>query len=166
LVRRALRRLTAAQKLLCAVVILIAALVWWTAVTALLAYGKEIDYSGLQALGTRTVNLLQQYNPFFWWGLVALVTLLAIYLLYGFVAATQRNVRGKLVTSTTVQQLGTQLSPGGLQVFGWAWENRREPITVGVLQRTLAEMRGGRAARISLVRQHQAILDDVATMPA
>src|SRR5690554_4263318 len=96
LVRRTLHHLTAAQKITCAVVIVITALIWWSLLKRLLTFGRSIDYSGLHALGAQTVALLQQYNPFFWWGIVILATLLIIYILYGFVASTQRRVRQKL----------------------------------------------------------------------
>lgn len=159
MVRRTLRHLTAAQKLLCAVVVIITALIWWSLLNRLLAFGRAIDYSGLHALGAQTVALLQQYNPFFWWGVVALCTLLIVYLVYGFVAGTQRRVRRKLLTRDTVERLATQLSDSGRAVLDWAWQDRRDPISVGVLQLTLAEMRSGRAQKISLARQHDALLN-------
>ena len=159
LVRRTLHHLTAAQKITCAVVILITAVIWWNVLQRLLAFGRSIDYSGLHALGAQTVTLLQQYNPFFWWGIVALGTLLLIYFLYGFVASTQQRVRRKLLTRNTVEQLATQLSGSGLEVLNWAWHDRRNPMTVGSLQQALAEMQSNRASKITLARQHEALID-------
>lgn len=159
LVRRTLHHLTAAQKITCVVVILITAVIWWNVLQRLLAFGRSIDYSGLHALGAQTVTLLQQYNPFFWWGIVALGTLLLIYFLYGFVASTQQRVRRKLLTRNTVEQLATQLSESGLEVLNWAWHDRRNPMTVGNLQQALAEMQSNRASKITLARQHEALID-------
>lgn len=159
LVRRTLHHLTATQKITCAVVIVVAALVWWSILKRLLAFGRGIDYSGLQVLGTQTITLLQQYNPFFWWGVVALGTLLLVYILYGFVVSTQHRVSRKLLSRSTVQQLSTQLSESGLEVLNWAWQDRRNPMTVGNLQQTLVEMRSNRASKITLARQHEALLD-------
>ena len=159
LVRRTLHHLTAAQKITCAVVIVIVALVWWNVLKRLLAFGRGIDYSGLDVLGTQTVTLLKQYNPFFWWGIIALGTLLLIYILYGFVASTQQRVRRKLLTRNTVEQLSNQLSESGLEVLNWAWHDRRNPLTVGNLQQTLAEMQSNRASKITLARQHEALID-------
>lgn len=158
LTRRTLHHLTAAQKITCAVVIVLAALVWWYVLRQLLAFGQSIDYSGLHALGAQTVTLLQQYNPFFWWGIVALGTLLIVYVLYGFVVNTQQRVRRKLLDHNTVEQLSTRLSESGLEVLNWAWHDRRNPITVGNLQQALIEMRSGRAGKITLARQHDALL--------
>lgn len=157
-VRRTLRHLTVTQKLTSAAVIVITALAWWFLLKRLLVFGHGLDYSGLHALGTQTVALLQQYNPFFWWGIIVLITLLIIYILYGFVVRMHRRVRRKLLTQAVVEQLATQLSESGREVLKWAWQDRRNPVTVGVLQHTLAEMRSDRASKITLARQHDALL--------
>lgn len=159
LVRRTLHHLTATQKITCAVVIVVAALIWWSVLNRLLAFGRGIDYSGLQVLGTQTITLLQQYNPFFWWGVVALGTLLLVYILYGFVVSTQQRVSRKLLNRNTVERLSTQLSESGLEVLNWSWQDRRNPMTVGNLQQTYVEMRSNRASKITLARQHEALLD-------
>lgn len=158
LVRRTLRHLTATQKLISAVAIVITALAWWFVLKRLLVFGQGIDYSGLHALGAQTVTLLQHYNPFFWWGIIILITLLIIYILYGFIARAHRRVQRKLVTRAVVEQLATQLSEAGREVLNWVWQDRRNPVTVGVLQHTLAEMRSDRASKITLARQHDALL--------
>lgn len=170
LVRRTLRHLTATQKIASAVAVIVTGLIWWVLLQRLLAFGRGIDYSDSQLLGTQTVTLLQQYNPFFWWGVVVLITLLIIYILYGLIASAQRRVRGKLLTRTSVEQLATQLSESGREVLNWAWQDRRDPISVGVLQHTLAEMRNNRAGKITLARQHDALLSaspepEIATKP-
>lgn len=162
-VRSVLNHLTAGQKLVALAGVVIVAWVWWKLINWLLAFGDGIDYSGLQAMGTRTVDLLQHYNPFFWWGLVALVTLILLYLVYGFVAATQRHVRTRMISHRTAQDLVQRLSPGGREVLAWAWQDRRHPVTIGVLQRTLAELRSNRAAKITLARQHAQLLDPAST---
>lgn len=159
LVRRTLHHLTAAQKITCVVVIALAALVWWNIARRLLEFGKSIDYSGLHALGAQTVTLLQQYNPFFWWGVVALGSLLLIYLLYGFVHSSLQRVRRKLLNRQTVERLTGQLSESALEVLDWAWQDRRQPLTVGNLQHAFAEMRSDRAGKITLARQHEALLN-------
>lgn len=157
LVRHTLYRLTAFQKLVCAVAIGVGMAAAWLLGKKILAFGDEIDYGSLQMLGEQNLALLQEYNPFFWWGAAVAVALLILYLLIGFVAATQRRARYRLVSQTTAERLVNHLSPTGRGVLAWSWEDHREPITVGVLQRTLTEMRGGRAARIDLARQHASL---------
>ena len=158
LVRRTLLHLTATQKLTCVVAVVVTGLIWWVLLQRILAFGRNIDYSDSQLLGSQTVTLLQQYNPFFWWGVVILITLLIVYILYGFITSTQRRVRRKLLNRASVEQLATQLSESGREVLNWSWQDRRDPISVGILQHTLAEMRSNRAGKITLARQHHALL--------
>jgi len=58
-----------------------------------------------------------------------------------------------------VEQLVQQLSAPALDVLDWAWQDRRDPLSVGDLQRALAEMRNQRYQKITLAREHQALLD-------
>lgn len=156
--RNTLLRLTAAQKILCVVVIAIVALVWYDLLNRLIAFGRGIDYSGLHALGVQTIAFLKQYNPFFWWAVVVLCTLIIAYFLYGFVRSTQRRVRARHVNEDTIAMLAHELSEPAREVLRWVWSDRRQPITVGDLQRTAAELRSGRAAKISLARSHEALM--------
>ncbi len=156
--RKTLLKLTAAQKTLCVVVVILVALVWYKLLNRLVAFGRDIDYGGLHTLGVQTIALLKQYNPFFWWAVVALCTLIIAYFLYVFVQGTQRRVRVKQVSEETVAMLAQQLSEPALEVLRWAWTDRRNPITVGDLQRTAREIGHGRAAKITLVRRHAALI--------
>ncbi|MCC2596273.1 hypothetical protein LKR43_07960 [Pusillimonas sp. MFBS29] len=158
LFRNTLLKLTAAQKIFCVVVIVVIALIWYRLLNRLLAYGHNIDYSGLQVLGARTLALLEQYNPFFWWAVVALCTLIIAYFLYRFVLGMQRSARARLVDEATVSQLVSQLSEPAREVLRWAWQDRRDPLTVGDLQRAYNEIRSGRASKIALARRHAAVL--------
>ncbi|MDS1139867.1 hypothetical protein RE432_05425 [Pusillimonas sp. SM2304] len=166
LLRNTLLKLTATQKIVCAVVIIAVVLIWYDLLNRLIAFGNNIDYDGLHALGVQAVNLLKQYNPFFWWAVVALCTLIIAYFLYGFVRGTQRTVRARLVKEETVTLLASQLSEPAREVLRWAWQDRRDPISVGDLQRAYAEMRNGRAAKITLARRHAAVLGVADPLPA
>src|SRR3546814_13631534 len=66
LLRNTLLKLTAIQKIVCALVVVAVALVWYNLLNRLVAFGQGIDYDGLHALGVKAVSLLKQYNPFFW----------------------------------------------------------------------------------------------------
>lgn len=158
LLRNTLLRLTATQKIVCAVVVAVVALIWYDLLNRLVAFGRGIDYEGLHALGVQAVALLKQYNPFFWWAVVALCTLIIAYFLYGFVQGALRRVRAKMVDEETIQMLALKLSEPALEVLRWSWQERREPITVGDLQRAAAELSSGRAAKIALARRQAALL--------
>ena len=163
LLRNTVLKLTAAARVFTIAVVIIAALVWWFLLHRLIAFGKGLDYSGLEALGGQVMALVQQYNPFFWWAVVALCTLIIAYFLYGFVQAMNRKASDRRVSADIVAGLASRLSPPAVQVLQWSWQNRREPITVGVLQRAQRELQNGRAARIELAERHAALLDTALT---
>lgn len=165
LLRNTVLKLTAATRLFTVVVVLLVALIWWFLLHRLIAFGKGLDYSGLEALGAQVMAFVQQYNPFFWWAIVALCTLIIAYFLYGFVEAMNRQASSRRVSADLVASLAGRLSPSAVQVLQWSWQNRREPITVGVLQRAQRELGNGRAARIELAERHAALLDLAAAPP-
>lgn len=158
LLRQTLLKLTATQKIVCVVVVAVVAIVWYDLLNRLVAFGRDMDYSGLKALGVQAVALLKQYNPFFWWTVVALCTLIIAYFLYGFIQSTRRSVRAKIVSEQTLGTLVDQLSHPAREVLIWAWADHRDPITVGDLQRASHELHSGRAAKIQLARRHEAML--------
>ncbi len=160
--RNTLLKLTASQKILCTVVVAVVALVWYDLLNKLVVFGDTLDYSGLHAFGVQAVEFIKRYNPFFWWAVVVLCTIIIAYFLYGFVQSTQRKVQGKLVEADTLATLVDQLSEPAKEVLRWVWEDHRHPITVGVLQRTSRELRSRRASKIDLARQHAALLDPAA----
>jgi len=165
LLRSTLLKLTATQKIICSVVIAVVALIWYDLLNRLIDFGHGIDYTGLHALGPRTVELLARYNPFFWWTLVALCTLIIAYFLYSFVRGTQRRTQGKLVSTAVVGGLVSQLSDPAKEVLAWVWQDRRDPLTVGDLQRTAFELRANRAHKINLAREHSAALNGAMGLP-
>lgn len=166
LLRNTVLKLTVATRVVTVAVVLLCALIWWFLLHRLLAFGKGLDHTGLEALGPQVMSFVKQYNPFFWWAIVALCTLIIAYFLYGFVETMNRRVRARRVSADTIALLASRLSASALQVLHWCWQNRREPITVGVLQHTLRELSNGRAARIELAERHAALLDTAAATRA
>jgi len=164
--RSTLLKLTATQKILCTVVVAVVVIVWYDLLNRMVAFGGEIDYSGLQVLGGEGIAFLQRYNPFFWWALVALCSLIIAYLLFGFVQSSRQRVQAKIVGAETFQSLVAQLSEPARDVLRWAWQDRSQPVTVGVLQRTADELRSGRAGKILLSRLQAQLLDQPAATAA
>jgi len=159
LLRNTVWKLTAALRIFTVAVVAVAALVWWSLLHKIIDFGQGLDYSGLDALGAQVAAFVRQYNPFFWWAVVALCTLIIAYIVFGFVGSMNRRARNRRVDAVTVQGLAAQLSPAAIRVLQWSWQNRREPITVGVLQRARNELQHGRAAQIHLAEQHAALLE-------
>jgi hypothetical protein len=162
LLRNTVIKLTAATRAWTIAVVAVVAFIWWRLLHKVIAFGKGLDYSGLEALGVQIATFVKQYNPFFWWGIVALCTLIIAYFLYGFVEAMNRRASSRRIDADIIARLASRLSPPAVQVMQWSWHNRREPITVGVLQRALRELQSGRAARIELASRHAALLDAAA----
>jgi len=158
LTRRHLRRLTLPQKLYTLIIIVVGFLLAWVLSLRLLKFGKTVDYQGLQALGPKTVSLLQQYNAIFWWAAVGLLVLFILYLVYGLVRRNYRRAQGKLMQQAAAIALIETLSPAGKTVLSWAWQNRQEPLSVAILQRTLIEMRSHRAEKIAMATEQAALL--------
>lgn len=160
--RNTVWKLTAATHVFTVAVVIAVACVWWFLLHRLIRFGKQIDYSGLEALGPQIASLIKQYNPFFWWAIVALCSLIIAYFLAGFVQAMNRRAGSRHVSAETIARLADTLTPPAVGVLQWSWQNRREPITVGVLQRAVHELRSGRAAKIALAQSHDALLGPVA----
>lgn len=153
-IRSLVLRLTALQKAVCAAVVLVIALVVYRLLASMLGFGLGINYHSLLGVSADTNALLQQYLPWLWWGLAVLLALIVIHALYRYALASHRRSQQRVVNAQAFAQLADQLSPEGREVLGWAWENRRYPVTVGILQRTLRELHAGRAGQIDLARTH------------
>ncbi len=158
LLRTALLKLTATRKIVIAVVIAAVALIWYDLLNRLLAFGDGIDYAGLHVMGAEASALLQQYNPFFWWALVALCTLIIAYFLLLFARSSLRAARLRPIDEATFAQLAGGLSAPALDVLLWAWQERDEPLRVGDLQRALEGLRTQRAAKLQLAARQLAML--------
>ena len=156
-VHQAILRLTAIYKGIAIAVVAAAALVWITIISRILHFGRTLDYSGLEALGI-DADLIKQYNPFFWWTVVVICTLLISYLLFNFVQYTRQRASQKIINDSDLQQLLTKISPAASHVLAWAWENRRHPITVGVLQQTTAQLGANRYSLICLAKDQESLL--------
>src|SRR3546814_15774024 len=114
----------------------VVSLTWYDLLNRLVAFSHNIDYSGLHALGKDMVQLLELYNPYFWWAVVVLCTLIIAYFLILFVQGTRRRIHARLVTAEIIDALAQQLSAPARKVLQWVWPDRNAPITVCDLQPT------------------------------
>lgn len=165
-VHKAVLRLTTLYKVIAISVCAVVALVWYGLVQRTLTFGAELDYSGLEALGLDGA-LIKQYNPFFWWTVIGICSLLVFYLLFHFVQYTRQRASQKVVSADQLESLLQQLSPSAIHVLGWCWENRRFPITVGVLQHTQQQLAANRYSLICLAKdQEQQLLKPRSSAPS
>jgi len=157
--RRLVLRLTATQKIICAVVVVAVALITYHLLGRLVNFGRNIDYGALGGLSVQAIELIKQYLPVFWWVLAIVIAVIVASILYRFAWASHERAQQRIVNADDFAQLMRQLSPEAKEVLAWAWEDRRHPVTVGVLQRTIRELGAGRSGKIHLARtQAQALL--------
>ncbi len=152
--RRLVLRLTAPQKAICAAVIVVVALIAYHLLGRLLSFGRNLDYGALGSLSVQATELAQQYMPVFWWVLVVIIAVIVVNILYRYAWSSHLRARQRIVNADDFTQLTRQLSPEAKEVLAWAWEDRRHPVTVGVLQRTIRELGAGRSGKIHLARTH------------
>lgn len=156
--KQALHKLNATAIIISVVTIVVVAVIWWGLLNRLISFGTSLDYSGLEGLGVQNIARLKQYNPFFWWTIVALISLLIVYMLYQFCTNVFLRNRQKIVDETTIANLSRALSPAAKKVIFWIWQDPMHPITVGVLQRSLEEIKTGRFEKIHLAQLHIELL--------
>lgn len=157
-IHQTILRLTALYKGIATAVVIVVALVWLTVINRILYFGRTLDYSGLEALGLDAA-LIKQYNPFFWWTVVVICTILITYLLFNFVQFTRQKASQKIVREADLTDLLTKISPAATHVMAWAWQDHRHPITVGVLQQTTAQLGANRYALICLAKDQEYLIE-------
>ncbi|CAM5205483.1 putative protein OS=Castellaniella defragrans OX=75697 GN=HNR28_002184 PE=4 SV=1 [Castellaniella defragrans] len=159
LLGKILLKLTATTKIFSAILVVVVVLAWYDLLNRLLAFGKGIDYAGNHFMGAEASALLQRYNPYFWWALIILCTILIVYLLTLSVRGLANRARLKLVDAGSVTQITDRLSVPALDVLLWAWRERDEPLRVGDLQLASRALRAGRATRLQQAATQLATLE-------
>lgn len=153
-IHQTILRLTAFYKTIVAAVVVVVAVIWLTLIKRILYFGRTLDYSGLEALGIDAV-LIKQYTPFFWWTVVVIFSLILSHFLFRFVQYTRQRASQKIITDKDLQNLLKTISPAATHVLAWSWENRRHPITVGVLQQTTSQLGANRYSLICLAKDQE-----------
>lgn len=156
--KQALHKLNATAIIISVVSIVVVAVIWWGLLNRLISFGNNLDYSALEGLGVQNIARLKEYNPFFWWTVVALISLLIVYLLHQFCSNIFQHTRQKIVDETTIANLSRALSPEAKKVIFWVWQDPMHPVTVDVLQRSLQEIKTGRLEKMHLAQIHSELL--------
>lgn len=158
LISQTLRKLSTPRMLLRLVVILAAAILWLWVGSLLLGFGRGLTYESFASLGQQIIDTLVLINPYLWWGVVALWTLIVFFSVRAWFNANVEAGRAEPVELQSFRRLCTELSPETRDVMRWSWLNHEEPFTLGDLRRTLEETRHGRIDKIAIVREQEAIL--------
>lgn len=163
LIGQTLLKLALPRLVIRAIVLLAAAIIWLLVSGWLLAFGKTLTFEALHSLGQQTVDMVTRFNPYAWWGVVAIWSLIVFFSLKAWLYASFASGRAKVVPRDVFTQLRPRLSEDTVDVLRWVWGDRSEPFTVGDLQRTHQELRHNRIGKIALVREQSAILDQSTT---
>src|SRR5690606_8926057 len=84
LIGQTLMRLALPRLLVRALVLGIAAIIWLLVASWLLDFGRGLSFDNLQALGQQTTGFLARINPYFWWGVVVIWTLIIFFIARGW----------------------------------------------------------------------------------
>lgn len=138
--------------------LLIALAVWGAQM--LLGLGQTLSYASIQMLDGQVASLLQRASPYLW-AVAALVwSLMMLGVLTAWLRSRGRALRATPVNAPDFAQLAPRLGDEVLDVIGWCWiAPRREPLTLGDLHNTLAEINSGRIQKLADMRRQQDWVD-------
>lgn len=158
LIRQTLLKLSSPRLVVRAIVIAVAVVIWLLVAQRILAFGATIDYQFLHPLGAATIDMLNRINPYLWWAVTAIWTLIVFFAVRGWLRGNIESARLRVVPADVFADLAAELGDEAIAVMRWSWGSRDEPFTVGDLQRTLWEIRHGRIAKIAMVREQESLL--------
>lgn len=140
--------------------ILVAVLLAWIWVAnQILIGGSLVNYSGLRSLGTQVVDFLTRINPYLWWGLTIILSLIVLSLARSWLKASINKGRQVPISVGDVQKLSQAMTTEGVEVLLWAWDHESGPVTIGDLIVARDQLRSGRVRKLATARaQHQVLL--------
>lgn len=124
----------------------------------ILNYGAGVSYARLGTPESPVVGFLTRINPYLWWVLVVILGVITFF----WLKASWRNgvarERSVPVPAAEVRELAQSLSTPVLDVLRWVWADHADPLSIGDLQRALAETRGGRIEKMRIAIEQQSVL--------
>lgn len=124
----------------------------------ILKAGALVRYDALQSLGTQVVTFMTRINPYLWWGLTIILTLIVLSLARTWFKGSVLRMRRMPVSVADVQKLAQDMSAEAVDVLLWVWDQETGPVTIGDLIVTREELRAGRVRKLAIARaQHDAL---------
>ncbi|GFN27410.1 hypothetical protein ADE_31080 [Achromobacter denitrificans] len=148
-----------------AIVIAVALVIWYLAAQWILDFGRGMNYDFLHSLGQPTMDMVQKVNPYLWWAVAAIWSLIVFFTVRAWLAASLASGSATPIGTDVLADLAPNLSEESLGVLRWTWGDRQEPFTVGDLRRALSEIRHNRIGKIAMVADQARILDGAAGNP-
>lgn len=126
----------------------------------ILSFGKNLDYSILNDTAVEVaVEYLEQYDVYFWWAVVIIITLFVLSFINNLVRKNLDSFSQSTVPMPVARNLLNGLSPMALEVLAWVWHERREPLLVNDLKLLSRELKQGRFSRIEEAREQEQLLN-------
>ncbi len=141
-----------------AVVIIVTLIIWLWVAARILEFGAVQDYAFLTKFNAQLVSFLQSINPYLWWAVVLLGTLIVYFFLSAWYSGSVQRAAYKTVPADTASELIRNLSPEGRDVLGWVWRDRTEPINIGNLKTTKDELDNNRVSKLAQIREQERLL--------
>ncbi len=165
LIGQTLLKLALPRLILRAIVIAVALVVWYLAANWILNFGRTVNYEFLHSLGQPTMDMVQKVNPYIWWVVAGIWTLIVFFTLRAWLSASLASGSATPVETSVLADLAPNLSDETLGVLRWTWGDRQEPFTVGDLRRALSEIRHNRAGKIAMVAEQARLLESSGGRP-
>lgn len=140
-------------------VLIVAVIIWLMFASWLLDFGNGLKFDQFQALGQQALDLFVRINPYLWWGVVVIWSLIIFFMTRAWLCSDIASGRAKAVPVSELSPLTAELSQDTLGVVRWVWGNREEPLTLGDLRQVGIELRHHRVDRLDLVREQSRIID-------
>ncbi len=154
-----LRRLCLPRWISHTAVVVVAALAWLWVAKQILFVGSLVSYEGLQSLGTQVVTFLTRINPYLWWAVTIILSLIVLSVIRSWLKLSIKRGRQASVSVADVQKLSQAMSTEGVDVLLWVWDKDAGPVTVGDLIAAREQLKTGRVRKLATARaQHQALL--------
>ena len=154
-----LRRLCLPRWIGRSAVLVIVALAWLWIAKQILIGGSLISYEGLQSLGTQVVTFLTRINPYLWWAVTIILSLIVLSLARSWLKSSIKRGRQVAVSVADVQKLAQGMSTEGVDVLLWVWDQDAGPVTIGDLIAAREQLKSGRVRKLATARaQHQALV--------
>lgn len=158
LVSRTLLKLATPRIIMRAAVIIVTIIVWLWVAARILEFGAVQDYAFLDKFNAQLVSFLHSINPYLWWAVVLLGTLIVYFFLSAWYSGSVQRAAYKTVPADTAADLIKSLSPEGRDVLAWVWRDRSEPINIGNLKTTKDELDNNRVSKLAQIRDQERLL--------
>lgn len=158
LVSRTLLKLATPRIIMRAAVIIVTIVVWLWVAARILEFGAVQDYAFLDKFNAQLVSFLHSINPYLWWAVVLLGTLIVYFFVSAWYSGSVQRAAYKTVPADTAADLIKSLSPEGRDVLGWVWRDRSEPINIGNLKTTKDELDNNRVSKLAQIRDQERLL--------